>query len=145
MTAAADLSRRPVVVTVDRMPISRIATLAALAVCALIVAGVLSAARQEAPAKRAYLLVQADITNPDRYAEYAKVAPDIVAKYGGRYLARGGRTVALEGPLPRSRVVVLEFPSVEAAERFYRSPEYTAARKLREGASQAQFIVVEAL
>jgi uncharacterized protein (DUF1330 family) len=127
------------------MPFSRIATVLACAVCALVAAGIMSAARQPAPAKRAYLLVQADITNADRYAEYAKVAPEIVAKYGGRYLARGGRTVALEGPPPRSRVVVLEFPSVEAAERFYRSPEYTAARKLREGASQAQFIVVEAL
>jgi uncharacterized protein (DUF1330 family) len=127
------------------MPLSRIATFAALAVCALIVAGVISAARQETPQKRAYLLVQADVTNPDRYAEYAKVAPGIVAKYGGRYLARGGRTVLLEGPPARSRVVVLEFPSVEAAEQFYRSPEYTAARKLREGASQAQFVVVEAM
>jgi uncharacterized protein (DUF1330 family) len=125
---------------------SRLATVLAIGVSALIVAGVLTAARQPAAGvKRAYLLVQADVTNAEQYSEYAKVAPDIVAKYGGRYLARGGRTVTLEGPPARSRVVVIEFPSVEAAERFYRSPEYTAARRLREGAAQAQFVIVEAL
>lgn len=127
------------------MPISRLATYAAVAIVAVVVINVLSIARQPATSKRAYLVVQADVTNAERYAEYAKVAPDIVSRYGGRYLARGGRTVTLEGPPARSRVVVLEFPSVEAAERFYRSPEYTAARQLREGAATAQFVVVEAL
>jgi uncharacterized protein (DUF1330 family) len=125
---------------------SRMATYAALAVVAIVVMGVISATRQAvATPKRAYLVVQADINNPERYADYAKAAPDIVTKYGGRYLARGGRAVTLEGPPARSRVVVIEFPSVEAAERFYHSPEYTAARKLREGSATAQFVVVEAL
>jgi uncharacterized protein (DUF1330 family) len=62
-----------------------------------------------------------------------------------RYLARAGRTITLEGTPAKSRVVVLEFPSFERAEAFYRSAEYTAARKLREGAATAQFVVVEAL
>ena len=97
------------------------------------------------PPKRAYLLVQVDVTNPQQYQEYAKFSPGIIAKYGGRYLARAGRTVTLEGPPAKSRVVVLEFPSVERAQAFYNSPEYVAARKLREGAGTAQFIVVEGL
>lgn len=123
---------------------SRIVTLAALGVVAVVAMNVWSVARQEPAPKRAYLLVQADVTDADRYAEYAKLSPGILAKYGGRYLARGGRTVTLEGAPARSRVVVAEFPSVEAAETFYRSPEYTEARKLREGAGVAQFVVVEA-
>ena len=125
---------------------SRMSSYAALVVVAIVVMGVISATQQatETP-KRAYILVQADISNPERYAEYAKLAPDIVTKYGGRYLARAGRTLTLEGPPARSRVVVIEFPSVDAAQRFYSSPEYTAARKLRDGSATAQFVVVEAL
>jgi uncharacterized protein (DUF1330 family) len=125
---------------------SRMSSYAALAVVAIVVTGVISTAQRAAETpRRAYLLVQADISNPERYADYAKVAPDIVTKYGGRYLARGGRAVTLEGPPARNRVVVIEFPSVDAAQRFYHSPEYTAARKLREGSATAQFVVVEAL
>ena len=125
---------------------SRMSSYAALVVVAVVVMGVISATQQAGETtKRAYLLVQADISNPERYADYAKLAPDIVTQYGGRYLARGGRSLTLEGPPARSRVVVIEFPSVEAAQRFYNSPEYTAARKLREGSATAQFVVVEAL
>ena len=125
---------------------SRMSSYAALAVVAVVVMGVISATRQAVGTpKRAYLVVQADISNPERYADYARLAPEIVMKYGGRYLARAGRTVTLEGPPARSRVVVIEFPSVDAAQRFYTSAEYTAARKLRDGSATAQFVVVEAL
>lgn len=93
--------------------------------------------------KKAYLLVQADITDADQYQHYAKVSPGIIAQYGGTYLARAGRTVTAEGPAAKSRVVVIEFPSFEAAERFYNSPEYTEARRLRANAAAAQFVIVE--
>jgi uncharacterized protein (DUF1330 family) len=106
----------------------------------LCVAGV--AASQSTP-KKAYMVVQVDVSNAEQYQEYAKLSPGIVAKYGGRYLARAGRTATLEGPAARSRVVVLEFPSFERAREFYESPEYVAARKVRAGAGSAQFIVVE--
>jgi len=102
-------------------------------------------AMQGATPKKAYLLVQADITNAEQYQNYAKVSPGIIAKYGGTYLARAGRTKTLEGPAAKSRVVVIEFPSFEAAERFYASEEYQAAIKLRAGAATAQFIVVEGM
>jgi uncharacterized protein (DUF1330 family) len=125
---------------------SRLVTYLSLGIVLIVALNVMSIMqRGDPPPRRAYLLVQADVIDADRYAAYAKVAPDIVAKYGGRYLARGGRSVTLEGPPARSRVVVLEFPSVEVAEQFYRSPEYTAARQLREHAAEAQFVVVEAL
>ena len=93
--------------------------------------------------KKAYIVVQVDVTNPQRYGEYMKVSPDVIAKFGGRFIARGGRMVTLEGPPARSRVVVVEFPSFERAQEFYKSPEYQAVRKLREGVASAQFILVE--
>jgi uncharacterized protein (DUF1330 family) len=119
----------------------------ALGLCAtlVIVAAGAALAMQNTTPKKAYLLVQADISNPDQYQNYAKVSPGIIAKYGGTYLARAGRTTTLEGPAAKSRVVVIEFPSFEAAERFYNSDEYKEARKLRAGAATAQFIVVEGL
>ena len=94
-------------------------------------------------AKKAYIIAQVDVTNPQQYAEYAKLSPDIIAKYGGRFIARAGRTVTLEGTPARSRVVIIEYPSFERAQAFFNSPEYQKAKKLREGAANAQFIVVE--
>jgi uncharacterized protein (DUF1330 family) len=125
--------------------LSRLATALALGVILVMILNVISVARQSSAPPKAYIVVQADVTNPQQYAEYAKLTPDIMAKYGGRFLARAGKTVTLEGPPAKSRVVVLEFPSLQKAEEFYRSPEYTAARKLREGAATAQFIAVEGL
>jgi uncharacterized protein (DUF1330 family) len=116
-------------------------------VCAVmmtLVAGAAFAMQGTTP-KKAYLLVQADITNPEQYQNYAKLSPGIIAKYGGTYLARAGRTKTLEGAAAKSRVVVIEFPSFEAAERFYTSEEYQSAMKLRAGAATAQFIVVEGI
>lgn len=100
---------------------------------------------QSVPAKKAYLLVQSDVTNPDQYAAYATLTPAIIEQYGGRFLTRGGRSLTLEGRKAPARVVVLEFPNYEAAQAFYNGPEYTAARKLRAGAATMQIVVVEGL
>ena len=91
----------------------------------------------------AYIIVRMHVTDMKRYKEYTKVAPDVVAQYGGRIIVRGGETVTLEGPEEKDRIVVLEFPSLDQAKVFYGSEEYTAAAKLREGAASAQFIAVE--
>ena len=95
--------------------------------------------------KRAYVLVQVDVTNAQQYGQYTKLSPGIIEKFGGRFLARGGRTVTLEGAPARSRVVVIEFPSFERAQEFYNSQEYQAAKKVRAGAATAQFVLVEGL
>jgi uncharacterized protein (DUF1330 family) len=100
---------------------------------------------QSVPAKKAYVLVQSDVTNPDQYAGYAKLTPPIVEQYGGKFLTRGGRSVTLEGPKAPARVVVIEFPNYEAAQAFYNGPEYTAARKVRAGAATMQIVAVEGL
>jgi uncharacterized protein (DUF1330 family) len=97
---------------------------------------------QEA-AKKGYVIAQIDVTNPQQYGEYSKLTPDIITKHGGRFIARAGRTVTLEGPAARSRVVIIEYPSFERAQAWFNSPEYQAAKKRREGAANAQFIVVE--
>jgi uncharacterized protein (DUF1330 family) len=123
--------------------LSRLATALAFGVVLVVLLNVISVARQSSAPAKAYIVVQAEVTNPQRYAEYAKLSPGILAKYGGKFLARGGKTVTLEGPPAKNRVVVIEFPSLEKAEEFYRSPEYTEAKKLREGAATAQFIAVE--
>lgn len=99
-------------------------------------------AAQEAP-KKGYIIAQVDVTNPQAYGEYAKLSPGIIAKYNGKFLARAGRTVTLEGTPARSRVVIIEYPSFEQAQAFFSSAEYQQAKKLREGAANAQFIVVE--
>ena len=91
----------------------------------------------------AYVLVDAKVTDPVQYEEYRKVAPAAIARYGGRYLVRGGATTVLEGEWQPNRIVVLEFPDADAARRFYESPEYRAARALRAGAAAMNVIVVD--
>jgi uncharacterized protein (DUF1330 family) len=95
--------------------------------------------------KKAYVLVQVDVTNPQQYGEYMKLSPGVIEKFGGRFIARGGRTETLEGAPATGRIVVVEFPSFERAREFYNSAEYEAARKVRAGAATAQFILVEGL
>lgn len=99
-------------------------------------------AAQEVP-KKGYIIAQVDVTNPQQYGEYAKLSPGLIAKFGGRFLARAGRTVTLEGTPARSRVVIIEYPSFDRAQAFFTSPEYQQAKKLRDGAANAQFILVE--
>jgi uncharacterized protein (DUF1330 family) len=93
----------------------------------------------------AYVLVDCDVTDPVRYEEYRQLAPAAIAKYGGRYLVRGGATKVFEGTWQPKRVVVLEFPDVAAAQRFYDSPEYRAARAVRADAATMNLVVVEGL
>jgi uncharacterized protein (DUF1330 family) len=91
----------------------------------------------------AYIVVDCEVTDPARYEDYKKLAPEAIAKHGGRYLARGGQTAMLEGEWRPNRVVILEFPSLDAARKFYTSVEYTAARRARAGAAKMDIIAVE--
>ena len=90
----------------------------------------------------AYMIVQIDVTNMEQYREYTKLTPAIVEKFGGQFIVRGGDVVTLEGQPETRRIVVVQFPSVEAATNFYNSDEYQVAIKVREGAATGQFIVV---
>lgn len=91
----------------------------------------------------AYAVTLCNVTNPEKYAEYAKLAGPAVLKYGGKFLARGGKREKMEGGLDYSRVVIVEFADMEAAKRFYNSPEYQAARSNRIGAADFNMTIVE--
>ncbi|MGO3619552.1 DUF1330 domain-containing protein [Pseudomonas helleri] len=92
----------------------------------------------------AYLVGKMHVTDADRYSEYKKLTPEIVEKHGGRFLSRGGEKIMLEGDDETRRVVLVEFPSVREARRFYESAEYAAARSMRAGAAvDMQLFIVE--
>jgi uncharacterized protein (DUF1330 family) len=90
-----------------------------------------------------YLIARVDVSDPNQYGKYTAVTPDVIARHGGRFIVRGGPVTTLEGPEERARVVVIEFPSREAAVAFYHSPDYREIKKLREGAAVGRFIAVE--
>ncbi len=90
----------------------------------------------------AYWIARVRVTDAERYGKYAELAGPAIAKHGGRFLARGGPVVTLEGEeYPRN--VVVEFPSVEAAQTCYNSPEYQEAVSHARGASDRLLCVVE--
>jgi uncharacterized protein (DUF1330 family) len=91
----------------------------------------------------AYILAQINVTDPAKYQEYAKLAGPATQKYGGRFLVRGGAKTTMEGDIPYSRIVINEFPDVEAAKKFYNSVEYQAAKQKRLGAADFNMVIVE--
>ncbi len=93
----------------------------------------------------AYLIAEVEITDPAAYEEYRKQVPAIIAKYGGKYLVRGGKVESKEGGWTPQRFVILEFPSMEQARKFYDSGEYSAVLAIRKKASKSKLILVEGL
>lgn len=91
---------------------------------------------------KGYWIAMVDVTDPEGYKDYIAANAEAFRKYGARFLARGGRKEVPEGTV-RSRVVVLEFASYEAATACYHSPEYARALALRQGRSVADVVVVE--
>ena len=91
----------------------------------------------------AYIIADLDVTDPAGFEEYRKVVPATIEKYGGRYLVRGGAMETLEGDWPWKRVVVLEFPSLEQAKRWYNSEEYRDPKALRFKTAKTKVILVD--
>jgi uncharacterized protein (DUF1330 family) len=90
----------------------------------------------------AYIVVEVDVKDPERYADYRKMVPASLDLYGGKFLARGGAVETLEGGWEPSRIVVIEFDSVEQAKRWWDSDEYREARNLRQATAETRMIVV---
>ena len=90
----------------------------------------------------AYVIVEVEVTDPEQYARYQALVPASLDANRGRFVARGGETSTLEGDWAPKRIVVLEFEDLEAAKRWYDSPEYLEARALREGAATMRMIAV---
>lgn len=93
----------------------------------------------------AYLIAEVEITDPAAYEEYRKQVPAIIAKYGGKYLVRGGKVESKEGGWTPQRFVILEFPSMEQARKFYDSGEYSPVLAIRKKASKSKLMLVEGL
>ena len=91
----------------------------------------------------AYVIGEIEVTDPALYEEYRKQVPAVVQKYGGRFVVRGGKIEPLEGGWAPKRLVALEFPSLEQAQKWYRSPEYAPLIKLRQKASRGKLLIVE--
>ncbi len=90
----------------------------------------------------AYIIVNIKVTDPVGYEQYKLQAPPLVAKYGGRYLVRGGPVELIEGDWQPERLVVLEFPEAEAARAFLDAPEYAPVRKLRQASTDSDMILM---
>jgi uncharacterized protein (DUF1330 family) len=93
----------------------------------------------------AFVIASVNVTDPEKYKGYMALTPAAIAKHGGKFVVRGGNPEVLEGNWSRPRVVVLEFPSREAAKTFYNSVDYTEARHHREGAAEFSMIVVDSV
>jgi len=91
---------------------------------------------------KGYWVAFADISDPEGYKAYMAENAKAFSKFGARFLVRGGRYEAAEGK-PRSRTVVIEFPSYQAAVDCYHSPEYAKAKALRNGKSVMDLSIVE--
>lgn len=92
---------------------------------------------------KGYLIANVDIADDALYQEYRSRTPEVIARHGGRFLVRGGEVTPLEGDFKAKRLVVLEFPDVEAAKRFYFSADYQQIIPLRTRASTGDFVIVE--
>jgi uncharacterized protein (DUF1330 family) len=93
----------------------------------------------------AYVIVETDVHDPTQYDRYKAASPGAVHAGGGRFVARGGELAVLEGDWRPSRLVILEFPDLDAAKRWYDSPEYAEAKRLREGAANLRMVAVQGL
>ena len=90
----------------------------------------------------AYMVVQLNVTDAEKFARYREAVPSVVEAFGGRYIVRGATVEVLEGSHDGRRFVLFEFPSVEAIKRFWHSPEYAKVKPLRDNAADVDAWVV---
>ncbi|GAA3600143.1 DUF1330 domain-containing protein [Gibbsiella greigii] len=91
----------------------------------------------------AYWIAHVVVKDPQQYEKYTALAPAAFARYGARFLARGGKARVLEGVMQPERSVVIEFDSFDDALRCYHSQQYQHAMAERMGVAFAEIIVVE--
>ena len=91
----------------------------------------------------AYIIAEIDITNTAGYDAYRPLAGASIAQYGGKFVVRGGAAELIEGSKAPGRIVVIEFADAAAAKRWYNSPEYQEALKIRLANSTGRMLLVE--
>jgi uncharacterized protein (DUF1330 family) len=89
-----------------------------------------------------YVIGEAHVFNPEAMTSYGSMVVESVKAYGGRYLARGARPEVLEGG-PAHNILIIEFDTAAAARRWYASPEYQAAKAVRQGNSNLRLLLVD--
>ena len=92
-----------------------------------------------------YIIANVQVTNPVQYEEYKKWSTAAMQATGAEVCVRGGQVEVLEGDWTPERIVILKFPTFEAAKAFYGVPEYLKAREARAGAAIMRMVVVEGL
>lgn len=90
-----------------------------------------------------YVINEIVVTEAARFQTYADQVPAILAKYGGRYVIRGGAPAPVDGPPPPDKLVVLRFETREAALAWRNSPEYLAILPIREATSTSRVYIVD--
>jgi uncharacterized protein (DUF1330 family) len=91
----------------------------------------------------AYVVVDLEILDTEKYETYKQLVPATIAKYGGRFLVRGGKVQTLEGTWSPGRFVILEFPSADNAMAWSDSAEYAEAKALRQASARTEMILAE--
>jgi uncharacterized protein (DUF1330 family) len=91
----------------------------------------------------AYIIADIRVTDHASYDQYRPLAAASIARFGGRFVVRGGEVDLLEGEPQPERIVVIEFPDADTARRWYGSAEYQAALKIRQAASRGRVVLVE--
>lgn len=93
----------------------------------------------------AYAVFDVEIRDASRYQEFMSRVKPALEEAGARYLARGGAHKVYEGDWQPRRIVLLEFPSMEAFEAFYNGPVYRGLKSIRDACSSARLVCVEGL
>ena len=91
----------------------------------------------------AYIVTDIRVTDSERYEEYRVLSGQSVARFGGRFIVRGGAHETIEGDWHPNRVVIIEFPSADRAREWWSSPEYEEAKAIRHAAADSRMILVE--
>jgi len=91
----------------------------------------------------AYVINEIWVTDTEAYGEYVRRSPATLEPFGGRFIVRGGNGTPLIGEAPSARVVVIEFPSRDAAESWFASDAYQTILKIRNAASTSRVFVVD--
>jgi uncharacterized protein (DUF1330 family) len=93
----------------------------------------------------AYFIVQSTINDEPQYQKNREAVVPLIMKHGGKFVVKGAKVEALEGRHDGRRMVIFEFPSMEAIHAFWNSPEYVPVKKIRQGAATLDIWAVEGI
>ena len=90
-----------------------------------------------------YVIAEVTVTDPPGFEKYRQMVGPTVARYGGRFVVRGGKTETVEGQWEPTRLIVLEFESTARAKEWWASEEYREAKALRQRTARTNAVIVE--